>query len=79
MAPSLIVFVIELAHPFVNMRDSGVTESLLGVGGQDDGIAMKGAQSKAKWGGHGVNGGIGPRPPPPRSYATAERERWGGG
>ena len=50
----------------------------LRLGGQDDGIAMKGAQSKAKWGGHDVNGGIGPRPPPPRNYATAEREREGG-
>ena len=36
--------------------------------GQEKGIAMKGAQSKVKWGcgsmggGHGVNGGHGPHP-----------------
>ena len=28
-----------------------------GGGGQDDGIAMKGAQSKVKWGGGGWGGG----------------------
>ena len=50
---------------------SGVTESLLGGGGkgwggqtfigggQEDGIAMKGAQSKVKWGGGGNAGGGG--------------------
>ena len=34
-------------------------------GGGEDGIAMKGAQSKVKWvGGHGVNGVVmAPRPP----------------
>ena len=43
----------------------------LHLGGQEDGIAMKGAQSKVKWvanGAHGVNGEGGgglwpPRPP----------------
>ena len=38
-----------------------------GAGGQEDGIAMKGAQSKIKWGEgtHGVNGGHTQAPPPP--------------
>ena len=41
-------------------------------GGQEDGITMKGAQSKVKWGGgnggaHGVNGGHGPQAPPPHT------------
>ena len=46
-------------------------------GGQEDGIAMKGAQSKVKWGANEGpwcewwGGGHGPpRPPPPHSYAT---------
>ena len=72
---------------------SGVTESLFGGGGGggqrgeqtfiwgggEDGIAMKGAQSKVKCGGGGqwrgqwVNGGPShPSPPPPRSYATGK-------
>ena len=52
-----------------------------GGGGQEYGIAMKGAQSKVKWGrgpmgggeDDGLNGG-GPWPqgPPPHSYVTAE-------
>ena len=71
-----------------SVTGSGVTESLYflgggakggeqifmgGGGGQEDGIALKGAQSKVKWlGAHGVNGGGGGMvpSPPPRSYAT---------
>ena len=54
---------------------SGVTKSLFfwyqtfiwggGGGGQEDGIPMKGAQSKVKWGAHGVNWGGGALPPGP--------------
>ena len=52
----------------------------LGSGGQEDGIAMKGVQSKVKWGANGgpmgcgvcdVNGGGGGNcPQTPHSYAT---------
>ena len=74
---------------FSNMlHGSGVTESLfLGpkrgpdfhLGVQEDGIAMKGAQSKVKWGGGGANGGPSCEwggggvmaPQAPHSYATA--------
>ena len=42
-------------------------------GGQEDGIAMKGAQSKVKWkwGSHDVKG-EGHDPQAPHSYATAQ-------
>ena len=44
-------------------------------GGQEDGIALKGAQSKVKWGNqwgtHDVNGGhVPPAPPPPIPLVT---------
>ena len=70
---------------YLRSLTSGVTESLLffsgskregrpsSGGGQEDGIAMiYCAQSKVKWGSHGVNGGGagGMSPQAPHSYAT---------
>ena len=62
---------------FFGGRGKGGGGSDLHLGVQEDDIAMKGAQSKIKWGGgamgggHGENGGGGGMTPKaPHSYAT---------